>query len=528
VLPSFNKQSRVFYGNSRDFGGTNIIYHGPAATTTTILRRWQGVATHGPHRSNVSSAASSSEAEPVDKEEASSPPWQRQRQTSPASSWVERWLPTAARPYAMLARLHKPDAIWFYAWPCIWLQPFIPLLVGGDQTGFVKKRYLAGWKATLLNRAARLVLAASVLSSLPLHYMSALIIPKTVIKAVDRRQRAFFWTGEDKCHGSKCLIAWEHVCKAKNQGGLGLKDLETQNHCLLLKFVDKIMGDSPAPWKDWIIRNTITEDGLSTSSPPSFLWSIAIAAKEAELPDLKMVVLFGFGSVVLRGAACTVNDLLDRDIDKKVERTKHRPLASGAITLSQGFSFLVFQVLLWFGFLLQLNNRSLIMGASWLVLFFTYPLMKRLTYWPQAYLGFTINFGVFLASAAIKENLDYAVILPMYFAGICWTLVYDTIYAHQDKKDDLKAGVKSTAIRFGDNTKYWLSGFGVACISSLAFTGYNAHLAWAYYPFLAAAAGHLAVAGFYRRLIQQIRLFVSNKWFGAFVFGGILFGMLAS
>ncbi|WVZ88425.1 hypothetical protein U9M48_034947, partial [Paspalum notatum var. saurae] len=376
VLPSFNKQSRVFYGNSRDFGGTNIIYHGPAATTTTILRRWQGVATHGPHRSNVSSAASSSEAEPVDKEEASSPPWQRQRQTSPASSWVERWLPTAARPYAMLARLHKPDAIWFYAWPCI--------------------------------------------------------------------------------------------------------------------------------------------------------WSIAIAAKEAELPDLKMVVLFGFGSVVLRGAACTVNDLLDRDIDKKVERTKHRPLASGAITLSQGFSFLVFQVLLWFGFLLQLNNRSLIMGASWLVLFFTYPLMKRLTYWPQAYLGFTINFGVFLASAAIKENLDYAVILPMYFAGICWTLVYDTIYAHQDKKDDLKAGVKSTAIRFGDNTKYWLSGFGVACISSLAFTGYNAHLAWAYYPFLAAAAGHLAVAGFYRRLIQQIRLFVSNKWFGAFVFGGILFGMLAS
>ncbi|KAJ1264807.1 hypothetical protein BS78_08G030000 [Paspalum vaginatum] len=273
VLPSFNKQSRVLY------------HHSPAAMR--ILLR-QGVATHG-HRNNVvvvSAASCSEQAEPVHKEEPSVPR-QRQRQTSPAASWVERWLPTAARPYAMLARLHKPDAVWLYAWPCI--------------------------------------------------------------------------------------------------------------------------------------------------------WSIAIAAKESGLPDLKMLALFGFGSVVLRGAACTVNDLLDRDIDKKVERTKNRPLASGDLTPSQGFYFLVFQVLLWFGFLLQLNNHSLIMGASWLVLFSTYPLMKRFTYWPQAYLGFTINCGVFLGSSAIKEKLDYAVLLPMYFASICWTLVYDTIYAHQDKKDDLKA-----------------------------------------------------------------------------------------
>ncbi|KAJ1264805.1 hypothetical protein BS78_08G029800 [Paspalum vaginatum] len=376
VLPSFNKQSRVFYGNSRDFSGT-IISHAPPAAATTILRR-QGVATHGSHRSNVvSAAASSSEAaEPVHKEESASSPWQ---QTSPASSWVERWLPTAARPYALLARLHKPGNLWFYAWPCI--------------------------------------------------------------------------------------------------------------------------------------------------------WSIAIATTKTELPDMKILALFGFGLVVIKCAACTVNDLLDRDFDKKVERTKNRPLASGALTPSQGFYFLVFQILLWFSFLLQLNNRSLIMGASWLVLLLTYPLMKRFTYWPQAYLGFAINFGIFLASAAIKENLDYAVILPMYFAGIFWTLVYDTIYAHQDKKDDLKAGVKSTAIRFGDNTKYWLSGFGVACISSLAFTGYNAHLAWAYYPFLAAAAGHLAWQIFTVDLSNRLdcnRKFVSNKWFGALVLGGILCGMLAS
>ncbi|PAN25153.2 hypothetical protein PAHAL_4G236400 [Panicum hallii] len=245
---------------------------------------------------------------------------------------------------------------------------------------------------------------------------------------------------------------------------------------------------------------------------------------------MKMLALFGFGSVILRGAACTVNDLLDRDIDKKVERTKSRPLASGALTPAEGFYFLVFQVLLWLGFLLQLNNRSLIIGASWLVLSFFYPLMKRLIHWPQAFLGFTINCGVFLGSAAIKESLDYAVLLPIYFAGICWTLVYDTIYAHQDKKDDFKAGVKSTAITFGDNTKYWLSGFGAACISSLALTGYNAHLAWPYYPFLAAAAGHLAWQVSTVDLSNKSdchRKFVSNKWFGAFLFGGILCGILA-
>ncbi|TKW21200.1 hypothetical protein SEVIR_4G176600v4 [Setaria viridis] len=237
---------------------------------------------------------------------------------------------------------------------------------------------------------------------------------------------------------------------------------------------------------------------------------------------MKMLALFGLGSVFLRCAACAANDLLDRDIDKKVERTKSRPLASRALTPAQGFYFLVFQVLLWLGFLLQLNNRSIIMGASWLILAFSYPLMKRLTNWPQAYLGFTVSYGVLLGSSAVKESFDHAVLLPMYFAVVCWALVYDTIYAHQDQKDDFKAGVKSTAITFGDNTKYWLSGFGAACISSLVLTGYNAHLASPYYPFLAAAAGHLAWQVSTVDLSDESdcnRKFMSNKWFGAFVFG---------
>uniref|UniRef100_A0A0D9VSS4 4-hydroxybenzoate geranyltransferase n=1 Tax=Leersia perrieri TaxID=77586 RepID=A0A0D9VSS4_9ORYZ len=222
-------------------------------------------------------------------------------------------------------------------------------------------------------------------------------------------------------------------------------------------------------------------------------WSIAMASTPGELPDMRMLALFGCGAVLLRGAGCTVNDLLDRDIDNKgdafyivailklkpVERTKSRPFASGVLTPTQGVGFLGFQLLLGLGILLQLNNyNSRILGASSLLLVFSYPLMKRFTFWPQAFLGLTFNWGALLGWAAMKENLDPAIILPLYTAGICWTLVYDTIYAHQDKEDDLKVGVKSTALRFGDSTKHWISGFGAACIGSLALSGYSADLGW--------------------------------------------------
>jgi 4-hydroxybenzoate polyprenyltransferase len=157
--------------------------------------------------------------------------------------------------------------------------------------------------------------------------------------------------------------------------------------------------------------------------------------------------------------------------------------------------------------------------------------MKRLTFWPQAYLGLSFNWGALLGWAAIKDSLEPTVLLPMYIAGICWTLVYDTIYAHQDKKDDLKIGVKSTAIRFGDSTKQWISAFGTATIGGLALSGYNAGLAWPYYPFLAAAAAQLAWQISTVDLNDSAdcnRKFVSNKWFGALVFSAIFFGRLVA
>ncbi|KMT05818.1 hypothetical protein BVRB_7g165920 [Beta vulgaris subsp. vulgaris] len=261
------------------------------------------------------------------------------------------------------------------------------------------------------------------------------------------------------------------------------------------------------------------------------MWSITLAADPGNLPDIKILALFGCGAFLLRGAGCTINDLFDQDIDVKVERTKLRPIASGLLTPFQGISFLGVQLLLGLGILLQLNNYSRILGASSLLLVFSYPLMKRLTFWPQAYLGLTFNWGALLGWSAVRGSLDPLIIFPLYLSGVCWTLVYDTIYAHQDKEDDMKVGVKSTALRFGDLTKKWLGGFGFVCTSSLALSGFNADLGWPYYACLAAASGQIAWQIFTVDLSNRDdcnRKFVSNKWFGALIFSGILFGRLAS
>ncbi|XP_021811414.1 4-hydroxybenzoate geranyltransferase 2-like [Prunus avium] len=260
------------------------------------------------------------------------------------------------------------------------------------------------------------------------------------------------------------------------------------------------------------------------------MWSIILAATPGvHLPDIKMLTLFAFGALFVRGAACTINDFLDRDIDAMVERTKSRPLASGVLTPFQGLCFLGFQLLLVLGFLLQLNNYSRVLGAAWLLLIFTYPLMKRMTYWPQAFLGLVISWGGLLGWAAVKGTIDLAIMLPLYISVVFWTLVYDTIYAHQDKEDDVKVGVKSTALRFGDSTKKWITGFGIICITSLALAGYNAEIGWAYYASVGVASGHLAWQILTADLSSPLdcnKKFVSNKGFGAIIFIGILLGRL--
>ncbi|KAJ7959627.1 4-hydroxybenzoate polyprenyltransferase, mitochondrial [Quillaja saponaria] len=259
------------------------------------------------------------------------------------------------------------------------------------------------------------------------------------------------------------------------------------------------------------------------------MWSIALATSQGHIPDLKTMILCGLAAIPFRGSACTINDFFDRDVDKMVERTKSRPLASGVISPVQALLFYGFQMLLGIGSLLSLNKFSLILGIPFLFLFSTYPLMKRLTYWPQAYLGLAWNWGIFFGWAAIKESMDLVVTLPMFIAGVSWTLVYDTIYAHQDKEDDQNVGVKSTALLFGDSTKQWTTGFAIACIAGFALSGFHAGLGWPYYVCLAAAAGHLAWQIWTVDLSSGddcSNKFVSNQWFGAIVFAGTLVGRL--
>ncbi|KAF9899699.1 Para-hydroxybenzoate--polyprenyltransferase, mitochondrial precursor (PHB:polyprenyltransferase) [Linnemannia zychae] len=257
-------------------------------------------------------------------------------------------------------------------------------------------------------------------------------------------------------------------------------------------------------------------------------WGITMASYSAHLPltpTLSTIGLFGIGAVIMRGAGCTINDLWDRNIDKKVERTKVRPLASGAVTPSQAIAFLGLQLGAGLAVLTQLNLYSIFLGASSLSLVVSYPAMKRITYWPQVVLGLAFNWGALLGSSAMLGAANWPVALPLYASGVCWTLVYDTIYAHQDKKDDIKIGVKSTALRFGDKTPEYLAAFSAGTVSMLALAGYMNEQGPLFYALsVGGIAAHLAwqlSSVDYENPADCWAKFASNKWAGALVFSGI-------
>uniref|UniRef100_H3AS40 4-hydroxybenzoate polyprenyltransferase, mitochondrial n=1 Tax=Latimeria chalumnae TaxID=7897 RepID=H3AS40_LATCH len=258
-------------------------------------------------------------------------------------------------------------------------------------------------------------------------------------------------------------------------------------------------------------------------------WSIALAADPGFLPDLCMLTLFGTGAVLMRGAGCTINDMWDRDFDKKVARTANRPIAAGEITHFQALLFLGGQLSLALGILLCLNYYSIALGAASLSLVVTYPLMKRITYWPQFVLGLTFNWGALLGWSAVKGSCDWAVCLPLYFSGLMWTLIYDTIYAHQDKADDVLVGVKSTALRFNEQTKQWLAGFSAAMLAGLTLTGINCGQTLPYYAAVAAIGTHLAHQVYTLDINKPEdcwRKFASNRTVGLVLFIGIVLGTL--
>ncbi|TKR68011.1 hypothetical protein L596_024064 [Steinernema carpocapsae] len=256
-------------------------------------------------------------------------------------------------------------------------------------------------------------------------------------------------------------------------------------------------------------------------------WSIALAAPAGAFPSLYMLSLFGAGAFFMRSAGCVINDLWDKDFDKKVERTRSRPLASGELNTRQAVGLLGGLLSVSLGILLQLNWLSVAVGASSMALVVGYPLAKRYTYWPQVVLGLTFNWGAILGYSAIANSLPLSTVLPLYAGALSWTLVYDTIYAHQDKADDIMIGVKSTALRFGENTSYWLTGFSTAAIAGVGLSGYMADQTWPFYLALSGTAAHLLWQVGTLKINNGEdcwKKFRSNQWLGLMMFLGIVAG----
>ncbi len=223
-------------------------------------------------------------------------------------------------------------------------------------------------------------------------------------------------------------------------------------------------------------------------------WSLSLAehANGAVYPSIWFVILFWIGATAMRGAGCTYNDIVDRNIDAGVARTRGRPIPSGEVSAKAAAAFMVLLCLIGLVVLLQFNKYTVVLGASSLLLVAIYPFMKRITNWPQLVLGLTFKWGALVGWTAVRGVLEWPAIL-LYAGCITWTIGYDTLYAHQDKEDDLSLGLGSTALRFGDQTKVWVSGLyafaiamwalaawmaGVGAIGMIALAGAAAHMAW--------------------------------------------------
>ena len=185
---------------------------------------------------------------------------------------------------------------------------------------------------------------------------------------------------------------------------------------------------------------------------------LAAAATSPRWFDLWIIAGSGLGAVLMRGAGCTWNDITDRDIDAAVARTRSRPIPSGQVSVARAMVWLVLQCLAALAILLTFNTAAIALGIAALIPVAIYPFAKRFTWWPQVFLGIAFNWGALLAWVAHTGSLSLAPVL-LYFAGIAWTLFYDTIYAHQDTEDDALIGVKSTARLFGEKSRAWLRGF---------------------------------------------------------------------
>lgn len=230
----------------------------------------------------------------------------------------------------------------------------------------------------------------------------------------------------------------------------------------------------------------------------------------------------------MRGAGCVLNDILDREYDKKVERTQRRPLANGDIKIWHAIVFFILLLFIGFCILLLFNDFTYWLGVFSLLLVFIYPLAKRFTWWPQLVLGLAFNWGTLMGWSAVKESLDWPAFW-LYIAGIFWTLGYDTIYAHQDKMDDAVIGIKSLAIKLGEKSRFWVAGFYDGVWIFLALAGYAAGIGKAFYVLLIGAIIHAGWQVFTWHMDDPancLKRFQSNRDFGLIILAALVIGKI--
>ncbi|KAI0066871.1 UbiA prenyltransferase [Artomyces pyxidatus] len=266
-----------------------------------------------------------------------------------------------------------------------------------------------------------------------------------------------------------------------------------------------------------------------------YAWGLTLAAYHTGLPLPKYwmeLARFALAALLVRGAACTVNDIFDREFDAGVERTKGRPLASGRISVFAAVVYLMLQYVACIAIFLPLERTAFLAGIIQNILFAIYPLMKRITYWPQAWLGISMNFSVIVTWVAVTDSVDEWHILAVLLLGTWgWTMHYDTIYACQDRKDDVKVGVKSTAVLLGDYVRPFTAACAALFVAMLAVAGWINHQTIIYYAVGVAGTG-LHIIWQYASVDLESpdscwRAFVRNGHMGWVTWAGLMLDYLA-
>lgn len=258
-------------------------------------------------------------------------------------------------------------------------------------------------------------------------------------------------------------------------------------------------------------------------------WSVALAGRSIgeAYPDPWLLVLFAAGALVMRAAGCTYNDLVDRDLDAQVARTRGRPLPSGQITPRAAFIFMLVLCLIGLVVLLSFNSTTIWLGLGVIPIVALYPFVKRFSHWPQVVLGLAFNWGALLGWPAVLGRLDWPAVV-LYAGAVAWTIGYDTIYAHQDREDDDLIGLKSTALKFGRATKAWLALLYAIAWLAIVAAGIMAHAGTAFLLVMMAAAAQLAWQIATLDIDDPencLERFRSNRDFGAIVLAAILIDM---